>query len=100
MAHYNYSWLSPQDLDFLQWESSELPMHTSGIQIFDSGDLGTADGGVDFERIKAATESILHRMPRYRQKIQWTPGGGKAVWVDDAKFNLDYHLRHISLPRP
>jgi len=100
MAHYNYTWLSQQDVDFLHWETPNLPMHGSGIQIFDLGDLGNDDGGVDFERLKRAMESVLHRIPRYRQKIKWTPSGNQAVWVDDANFNLDYHLRHISLPRP
>ena len=83
MAHYNYSWLSPQDLDFLVWESPELPMHTSAIQIFSAGDLGNADGGVDFQRIVRATEAVLHRIPRYRQKLMWTPSGNNAVWIDD-----------------
>jgi hypothetical protein len=25
---------------------------------------------------------------------------GHPVWVDDARFNLDYHLRHTALPEP
>jgi WS/DGAT/MGAT family acyltransferase len=100
MAHYNYSPLSAQDNDFLRWESAALPMHTSGVQIYSAGDLANEHGGIDFERVKRATESVLHRMPRYRQKLKWIPGTDRAVWVDDASFNIDYHLRHISLPRP
>ncbi len=100
MANYNFTWLAPQDLDFLLWESPALPMHTSAIQVFSLGDLGNAEGGVDIGRIRRANESILHRIPRYRQKIMWTPSGKNAVWVDDEKFNIDYHLRHVALPRP
>jgi WS/DGAT/MGAT family acyltransferase len=100
MAHYNYKRLSTQDNDFLLWETAALPMHTSSIQLFEAGDLANEPGGIDFERIKRATEFTLHRMPRYRQKLSWVPGGRQAVWVDDSRFNIDYHLRHISLPRP
>jgi len=100
MAHYNYSPLSAQDNDFLRWESAALPMHTSAIQIYRTGGLANEHGGIDFDRVKRATESILHRMPRYRQKLKWVPGTDRAVWVDDSSFNIDYHVRHVSLPRP
>jgi WS/DGAT/MGAT family acyltransferase len=30
----------------------------------------------------------------------WTPFEHCPVWVDDEEFNLDYHFRHTSLPRP
>ena len=102
VAQYNnsFSRLSVQDNDFLLWETASLAMHVSGVQIFDAGPLRNSDGGVDFARIKRATEAVLHRIPRYRQKIRWIPGHDRAVWVDDAHFNVDYHLRHISLPRP
>jgi WS/DGAT/MGAT family acyltransferase len=46
------------------------------------------------------TIATLHRVPRYRQKLAWIPREDKAVWVDDAHFNADYHIRHTSLPRP
>lgn len=100
MPHYNYAPLSPQDNDFLLWETPTLPMHTSGVQIFAAGDLMTEAGGIDIDRIKRATEAVLHNIPRYRQKIHWIPGTERAVWVDDPHFSIDYHLRHISLPRP
>ena len=100
MPRYNYSPLSTQDNDFLLWETPALPMHTSGVQIFAAGDLLNEGGGVDFDRIKRATQAVLHNIPRYRQKIRWIPDTQRAVWVDDAQFSIDYHLRHISLPRP
>jgi diacylglycerol O-acyltransferase len=100
VARYNYSRLSVQDNDFLLWETPSLAMHVSGIQIFEAGPLRNEDGGIDFAMIRRATESVLHRIPRYRQKIHWIPGYDRAVWVDDPHFNIDYHLRHISLPRP
>jgi len=100
MEHYHYERLSAQDNDFLQWESPALPMHGSGIMVFEAAPLTTPEGGVDFGAIKRAFASVLHHVPRYRQKLSWTPHDERALWVDDAQFNIDYHMRHIALPRP
>jgi WS/DGAT/MGAT family acyltransferase len=100
VEHYNYERLSAQDNDFLLWETPALPMHGSGLQIFESGPLATRDGGVDFDAVQRLFASVLHRVPRYRQKLMWVPGEARAVWVDDPHFRIDYHVRHIALPRP
>ena len=100
MARYAYERLAPQDNDFLLWERPGLSMHTAGTQIFRSGPLARSDGGIDFAAIRSATERVLHRVPRYRQKLRWIPGTRQAVWVDDDRFNLDFHVRHTALPRP
>ncbi len=42
----------------------------------------------------------LTYIPRYRQRLAWTPGNRRPVWIDDDHFNFDYHVRHTSLPRP
>jgi WS/DGAT/MGAT family acyltransferase len=81
-------------------ETPSMPMHISGTQIFRAGPLAREDGGIDVASIRRLTESVLHRIPRYRQKLAWVPGENHAVWVDDAHFSVDYHLRHTSLPRP
>ena len=95
-----YEFLPLQDNDFLLWESPTLHMHVSAIQIFDAGPLLTEDGGIDFAAVKRLYGSILHHVPRYRQKIAWVPDEPQAVWIDDAHFNIDYHMRHIALPQP
>jgi WS/DGAT/MGAT family acyltransferase len=100
MDHYKYERLSAQDNDFLLWEKPHLPMHGGSTQIFAAGPLATEGGGVDFETIKRGIEGILHRIPRYRERLKWIPGNEHAVWVDDEHFNLDYHIRHTSLPQP
>jgi diacylglycerol O-acyltransferase len=100
MSNYQYERLSAQDNDFLLWETPSLPMHVAGVQIFDAGPLREEHGGIDFKAVKQLTESVLHLIPRYRQRLEWIPGEDRAVWVDDATFNLDYHFRHTSLPRP
>lgn len=100
MHHAHYTPLSAQDMDFLLWESPALQMHGSGVQILEAGPLAKPDGGIDFETIKRCYAAVLHRVPRYRQKLAWVPGVQQAVWVDDEHFHLDYHMRHTALPRP
>jgi diacylglycerol O-acyltransferase len=58
------------------------------------------DGGVDFQLFRRAIESVLHLLPRYRQRLKWIPFENHPVWVDDRQFSLGYHLRHTALPRP
>jgi WS/DGAT/MGAT family acyltransferase len=88
------------DSSFLVLEKPWSPLHVSATLIYESGPMAKADGGIDISAYRDATESVLHRIPRYRQKLQWIPAFGHPVWVDDPEFNLDYHVRHTSLPRP
>ena len=40
-------------------------------------------------------------MPRYRQKVRHVPGElARPVWVDDADFDVAFHVRRSALPRP
>ena len=100
MRKFNYERLSAQDNTFLLFEKPGLYMHVSATQIFELGPLRSELGGVDFERIKAFIASVLHRIPRYRQKLAWIPIEQRPVWIDDDAFDLNYHVRHTSLPRP
>jgi WS/DGAT/MGAT family acyltransferase len=75
-------------------------MQGGSTQIFDAGPLLTPDGGIDFVTVKRGFQSILHLIPRYRQKLDWLPAENHAVWVDDPHFSLDYHMRQTALPRP
>ncbi len=100
MPSYSYERLSAQDNSFLLWETPYVHMHVSSTLIFDAGPLKTMDGGIDFAAIRRGTEAFLHRVPRYRQKLFQIPGAQHAVWVDDARFDLDFHLRHTALPKP
>jgi WS/DGAT/MGAT family acyltransferase len=75
-------------------------MHVGALAVFEAGPLRTAEGGVDIARFRGAVESVLHWIPRYRQKLAWVPIERWPVWVDDRQFDLGYHIRHIALPRP
>ena len=100
MARYSYDRLSAQDASFLFAEQDTLPMHVGAVALVEAGPLLLEDGGVDIDRFRKAVESVLHWIPRYRQKLAWTPIEGWPVWIDDLQFELAYHIRHIALPRP
>jgi diacylglycerol O-acyltransferase / wax synthase len=92
--------LSAQDNSFLLMETPNCHMHVSSTLIYEAAALKSENGGIDFDRIKRATESYLHLIPRYRQKLHFIPFENHAVWVDDRHFSLEYHVRHTALPQP
>jgi len=100
VARYAFERLSAQDLSFLLSEDERQPMHVGAVAILEAGPLRNADGGIDVSRYRRAVESVLHWIPRYRQKLAWVPLDRWPVWIDDRHFDLGYHIRHLSLPRP
>lgn len=100
MGRPRYERLSAQDLSFLVMENANVHMHVGAVNICDAAPVTTANGGIDFELYRTAIASVLHLVPRYRQRLMWIPTEDRAVWVDDVEFDLDYHIRHTALPRP
>ncbi len=100
MARYAYDRLSALDNSFLVLEKPNAYMHVASTQIFEAGPLRTEDGGIDATAVRKMIASVLHLIPRYRQKLAYVPIESHPVWVDDDRFNLDFHIRHTSLPRP
>lgn len=100
MASQKYERLTAQDLQFLVLESPTAPMDIVSVQIYRGGPLMSLDGGIDIDAYRVFIDSILHRMPRYRQKLKWIPVADIPVWVDDTAFSIDYHVRHTALPKP
>ena len=86
--------LSAVDASFLHQEREASHMHVGALVIFE----GPAPSREEFaEHI----ESRLHRVPRYRQRLAFPRFEmGRPFWVDDPRFNLDYHVRHTALPSP
>ena len=92
--------LTLSDRLFLDVEDPLNNMHIAGCFIFDAG-LPLHEGlGVDIDEICAYLESRLYRIPRYRQRIEYTPLEGHPIWIDDENFNILYHVRHTRLPLP
>ena len=88
--------LRPLDMTFLASETASTPMHVATLDLFDaSGD------GHEYERLLALISDRLAFVPRFRQRVRQLPGRlANPVWVDDAEFDLGYHVRRSALPRP
>jgi len=100
MAYSHYDRLTSLDSTFLAIETPAVHMHVGSVAIFEGAPLLAKDGGLDHERLHSLSEPTLRRSARFRQRLERIPFFDDPVWVDDATFNLDYHLRHTSLPEP
>ncbi len=86
--------LSPQDSSFLFLENEINHMHIAVVALFE-GPPPSCD------EIEEMISSKLDRVPRYRQKVRFVPFDlGQPLWVDDERFDLNYHVRHTALPDP
>lgn len=91
--------LSGLDASFIYLETPEAPMHVASICIYDPS---TAPSGrVTFKGILAYLQARLHLARAFRQKAVQVPLGlDHPYWVEDGNFDLEYHVRHIALPKP
>jgi diacylglycerol O-acyltransferase / wax synthase len=86
--------LSAVDASFLLQEGPAHHMHIGSVALFEGPPPF-------FEDLREHVRSRLHLVPRYRQRLAGPPAGlGRWRWVDDASFNLDFHLRHTALAAP
>ena len=94
MAQAHGDRLTATDASFLAQEGANSHMHVGAVTIFE-GPAPT------YEELCQHIRSRLHLVPRYRQKLAFPPvETGRPLWVDDATFNLEYHVRHTALPHP
>ncbi|MEX1142769.1 MAG: wax ester/triacylglycerol synthase family O-acyltransferase [Thermoleophilaceae bacterium] len=94
MAQRHRDRLSAVDASFLHQERRASHMHVGGIVLME----GPPPSREEFTR---HLESRLHLVPRYRQKLAFPRFEmGRPFWIDDPRFNIDYHVRHTALPAP
>ncbi|HEV7757085.1 MAG TPA: wax ester/triacylglycerol synthase family O-acyltransferase [Mycobacteriales bacterium] len=88
--------LSALDVSFLYLEEPTTPMHVGGVAVFQP-----PAAGFDYDELVSLVEQRIAFVPRYRQRIKQIPGHlAKPVWVDDAEFDVAFHVRRSALPRP
>src|SRR4029453_11570818 len=94
MAQKHMDRLSPVDVSFLDQEKEGSHMHIGAGRTFEGPPPPRDD-------LRAHITSRLHLVPRYRQKLTFPRlEMGRPLWVDDASFNIHYHVRHTPLPQP
>jgi diacylglycerol O-acyltransferase len=90
--------LTGLDAGFLYMETPTLHMHTIKAAVIDPS---TVPGGYTFERFKEVLGERLHLLPPFRRRVVEVPLGlHHPVWIEDPDFDLDRHVRRMSLPAP
>ncbi len=90
--------LTGLDASFLYLEKPGVHMHIAGLSIFGPREDGTY---LTYDDVEHVVEARLRLAPRLRRKLLAVPGNlSRPVWVDDDRFDLDFHLRHASVPSP
>ncbi|WP_017936040.1 WS/DGAT/MGAT family O-acyltransferase [Nocardioides sp. Iso805N] len=88
--------LSARDLAFLTRETLTTQHHLASIEILEPG-----ESGFDYDTLLNLVADRLSFVPRYRQRVQLIPGRlANPVWVDDERFDIEYHVRRSAVPRP
>ncbi|MEL6707653.1 MAG: wax ester/triacylglycerol synthase family O-acyltransferase [Pseudomonadota bacterium] len=87
------------DSSFVAMESPNSPMHIGSVLIYNPE---TAPGGfVRFKDILAFFESRMQLSKTMRQRLVRVPFDlDYPYWVEDPDFDLEYHVRHVALPKP
>ena len=87
------SQISGTDAAFLYAESPNSPMHVGALTI--------VEGSLSYKDFKDKIASILHELPKFRQRLLSVPFNlGYPYWADDPNFDIDVHLHRIALPKP
>ena len=83
--------LSSLDAVFLAVEDHVNTMNIGTVAVFDGPVPPVA-------QVRSIVERRVASVPRCRQRIR-EPGGplGRAVWIDDTRFDLDQHVHALSL---
>lgn len=90
MAGASVDRASADDLMELAVDRGPVPMQVGALLLVGAG----ADAGV----VAAAVGAACGRVPRLRHRLLRTPPGcGRPVWVEDAAFRAERHVRRVTL---
>jgi WS/DGAT/MGAT family acyltransferase len=86
--------LSSSDMSSLLAERGPIHVHVGATIVLDGEPP-------EFERFLEHVDARLGLVPRFRQRVTEVPLGlSNPVWSDDRDFDLEWHVRHLALPRP
>jgi WS/DGAT/MGAT family acyltransferase len=79
-------------------ETPQTPMHVAGLSIVE---VRHGHKGSFYDDYKRHLAGRLHLFPVLKKKIVPVPWDiDHPIWVDDDELDIDYHIRHLGLPKP
>lgn len=90
--------LTGLDASFLYLETDSQLLHVCAMLILDPDADGTP---YEFEELKAELGRRMHLIPAMRRRLHMVPFNlDHPVWVEDSRFDIDYHVRRVGIPAP
>jgi len=91
--------LSGTDNVMLFAERRNIYNHVGALMVYD---VTTApEGKVRFKDIVRHFDARMHLHPLFRQRLAQVPFGlDRPYWVAEPNLDIEYHIRHIALPKP
>src|SRR3954470_19688361 len=90
--------LSATDALFLQLEKPHVPFHIGILEIYQPLEGRAAPS---LEEVLAELRTRLHLSGSFREKLVTARFGlDFPYWIEDPAFDLEYHVRHVALPKP
>lgn len=84
------------DAEGLMWRLEKDPHLSSTFAT-----VTLLDRAPDFDSFRRRMERAVITIPRLRQRVMPAPANlSPPVWVDDANFDIDMHVRRIACPKP
>ena len=81
------------DAFFLYAETETAPMHVGATCLF--------EGKLSYTKFKALLASRIHLVPRYRQRVVFSPMNiSHPTWEDDPDFDINNHIFRVKLEKP
>lgn len=91
--------ISGGDAFYLFTDKESRHQHISALFIYDTTTV--KEQPLRFKTIMKAIEERLGSSPIFRQRLVTVPFNlDYPYWINDPDFDLEYHVRHIALPKP
>jgi diacylglycerol O-acyltransferase / wax synthase len=92
--------LSGLDAAFLALDSPTSTGHVGGVHVFEA--VGAAGAGpLTLDRLTALIGERISLLPPLRRRVVAVPLGlDQPYWIEDAGFDLEFHVRELALPAP
>lgn len=87
------------DSSFINLENPATPQHIGGLGLYDPATA--PDGFVRFKDVLTNFDERLSQSPLFRTRLVEVAGGlDRPYWIEDDSYDVEFHIRHIALPKP